>query len=165
MKRNLLLLLALGLLFVFPSCDGSDDDDDAGDDDDTANQLPIPDPGDGDLAGVWLATDADNSTPGTAFPCGIVSENPLYIEADIITGENAYFVFEADASFDMSFNLGGIEGSFDFIHLHDGNGLVFGAELEPLVVDVAPDMASGTWSVEEGNIYVFEVHVLGGGFF
>ena len=47
----------------------------------------------------------------------------------------------------------------------DGNGLVFGDELEPLVVNVSADMASGTWSVEEANVYVLEVHVPGGDFF
>ncbi len=166
--RLLLLLLSLSLIGCPPTRTDDDDavadDDDAADDDDDA-AIPIPDPGTEDLGGVWFASGMDISTPEEAFPAGIVSESPGYIEADVDESGNAFYVFRAGASFDITISVYGIDGELDFIHMHDGAGLVFGEELTPVVVDVQPDMASGTWSVVEDGVYVFEVHLAAAGFF
>ena len=58
-----------------------------------------------------------------------------------------------------------VGGNFDFIHLHDGTGLFFGTELPPIATTGQPGNIEGTWSVVTGQVYVFEVHVPGGGFF
>ncbi len=163
--HRLLLLLGCLLLAACPTPVTDDDDDSApADDDDGDPGIVIPDPGDADLGGVWLAAGMDISMPEVAFQAGLVPESPAYIEADTDATGNAYYVFRATESFDITFTLWGGD-DIEFIHLHDGAGLLFGEELDAIENIVEPGMATGTWSVAEDEIYVFEVHLEGIGYF
>lgn len=162
--HRLLLLLACLFLVACPVTPIDDDDDSGVTDDDDDGGIIIPDPGDEDLQGVWLASGMDISTPEVAFQAGVVGASPGYIEADTDATGNAFYVFEATADFDIEFNLWGGD-DIEYIHLHDGADLFFGDEMTPLNVEVVPGNATGTWTVEDGGIYVFEVHLEGIGYF
>lgn len=159
-----LLTVAVLTLGLTLGCNGDDDTDPTdttdGTDttDDTDPPIPIPDPGDG--AADWFAS-GDHSTPETAYPVGVVTQDPGYVEGTAGTDTNgAFYVFKAGATFDLTINVfGGAE--ITFVHLHSGEGGEFGDELTP----ITSTNTSGTWSVEDGKVYVFEVHVDGGGFF
>jgi hypothetical protein len=158
MTRNL-TFLALTLLLA-AGCPPSTDDTTSTDDTDVDTDPPIsiPDPGTG--AADWFAP-AGHGTPETAWPVGVVSGDPGYVEGDaaVDTG-GAFYVFRAEGSFDLNIAVFGGE-EITFVHLHDGQGGVFGDELTP----ITSTNTSGTWAVQDGNVYVFEVHVDGGGFF
>jgi hypothetical protein len=163
--RRLLLPLLCCLLAACPTPRDDDDDDSAvGDDDDAVGGIIIPDPGDEDLQGMWLASGMDVSTPEVAFPAGIVATSPDYIEADTDATGNAFYVFEAGADFDIVINLWGGD-DIEWIHMHDGDGLLFGDELAAIENVIEPGWATGTWTVEAGHVYVFEVHLEGIGYF
>lgn len=95
-----------------------------------------------------------------AWPVGVATQTAPYIEGEgDATSGNAFFVFEAGPAL-VEFTAN-VFGNSDFVHLHDGSGLVFGAEITP----TASTVGSGTWTTVPGNIYVLEVHQPGGGFF
>jgi hypothetical protein len=102
-------------------------------------------------------------TPGDAWPVGVATMEQPYIEGTVARDGNAFFVFEAGPALTtFSVFVFAVEtGDPEFIHLHDGTGLVFGAEIPP--DDVQP--TGGTWTVVPGNVYVLEIHFPGAGFF
>ena len=164
MHRLLLILACLALVACPPVVADDDDDSAVADDDDDDIGIVIPDPGDEDLQGMWLASGMDVSTPEVAFQAGIVSEDPVYIEADTDATGNAFYVFEAGDSWDITITLWGGD-DIEWVHMHDGTGLLFGDELTAVDTVIENGMAAGTWSVVEGGIYVFEVHLQGIGYF
>jgi hypothetical protein len=113
----------------------------------------------------WFAM-GDVSTPATAWPVGVATVSPGYIEAEAsATNGNAFWVFEAGAALtEISITAVAFTNPIEFIHLHDGSGGVLGDE-----ITATSNMAccggagfAGTWDVTPGNVYVFEVHVPGG---
>lgn len=164
LEHLLVLLLALSLTACTTPAPDDDDDDSVAADDDDDDAVSIPDPGDEDLQGVWLASGMDIGSPEMAFQAGVVPTSPGYIEADTDDSGNAFYVFRAGDTFDISISLFGGD-DVEWIHMHDGDGLLFGDELTPVSVDLQPGSANGVWGVEEGGVYVFEVHLAGAGFF
>ncbi len=108
---------------------------------------------------AWLSS-GDISTPGAAWPVGIATEDQPYIEgtSNAVNG-NAFFVFEAGPAMTMFTAI--ISANTDYIHLHRGAGLVFGAEVPAIM----SSPGSGSWAVTPGEVYVLGVHQPGGGFF
>lgn len=135
----------------------------------------IPDPGAG--MDEWAPAGMINVPPGhgtpeTAWLVGTVTEDPWYIGGvtDAVTGD-VFWVFRTSATTTtISIPLRGAGlASIDYLHLHDGAGLVFGAEVTPDSYVVGMDggrMAiDATWTVLPDHIYVVEVHGSMGTFF
>ncbi len=132
--------------------------------------LVIPACGPGD--DVWIdpasfpgsTTAADIGTPGTAWQVGTATQASPYVQANIspITG-HAFFVFCAGPALDeitiFMNSVGG--GDFTTIHVHEGAGGVFGAEVIPTMSNAV----GGTWPLTPGSTYVFEVSNDPGSFF
>lgn len=111
----------------------------------------------------WYPPFESNGTPATAFPVGVVSQESTYIAVYVDSGQMAFFVFRAGPALtQISVDLAGTapEATVDFVHLHDGTGLMFGAEIPPIV----STSNSGTWATIPGTIYVLEIHTIGAGF-
>jgi hypothetical protein len=111
----------------------------------------------------WYPPFESNGTPATAFPVGVVSQESTYIAVYVDEGQMAFFVFRAGPALtQISVDLAGTapEATVDFVHLHDGTDLMFGAEIPPIV----STSNSGTWATIPGNIYVLEIHTIGAGF-
>jgi hypothetical protein len=137
-----------------------DTDSDSGSDSDTDSAPTIPDPGAG--AANWMA-EGDISTPGTAWPVGLVTTDPGYFEYDM-TGDAAYYVFRAGATFTFHLFMNAIV-DFEAVHLHDGTGLVMGEILPPLRDESGGGIVDVDWAVVEDGIYLLELLRPGGGFF
>ena len=120
----------------------------------------IPDPGTGAAPPVWDAPSTAGA-PGTAYALGIVRSNPSYIGGTKPTDSGSnFFVFKSGPAFtSLSVRPTGIPpATIDYVHLHDGAGLVFGPEIAPTSV------AGGTytWSLSPNHVYVLEVRMSGG---
>jgi len=131
--------------------------------------ITIPDPGNGVAEWIVPGTSpammaADMSTPDTAFPVGVVRSSPGYLQAWSGPNGDAFFVFRTGPMF-TDFRVAGVHGvptgDPDFIHVHDGAGLVFGPEIMP----VTSTPSSGRWTLEADHVYVLEIHFPGGTFF
>jgi len=172
MIRSSLAILTLGIL---TACGGSGDDPldtdpDAGDTDTDTTEVEecveVPDPGAEMDVGNWTSAN-DNLTPDKAWPAGIVTDpnGPFYVQTTLPEGrKNAYFVFEAGADMELRLRVQNSQNDFKWLHLHDGNDC-FGDEIEPTTEDIGDWYIENTFDVEEGNTYVMEVRVPGGGFF
>lgn len=124
----------------------------------TGEALPIPDPG--QAMDAWQSQGAIG-TPGTAWPVGIATQEFPYVEGVAEEDGNAFFVFEAGpalTTLDIQV-FGGTDA--EVLHLHDGTGLTFGAEIPP--DSVGPSQA--TFSTTPGQVYVLELTFPGAGFF
>jgi hypothetical protein len=162
------LPFALALFLVGPACgseSGDDDDDvtgpDAAADIDAVAALSIPDPG--TAMNNWLPTPADWCTPDKAHPVGVVTQQPGYMEGTLCADTGSgFYVFRAGAGF-TELTVAGVGGDaqIDYVHLHRGDGLVFGDTVTP----TASTEFSGTWPVTPDSIYVLEIHAPGGGFY
>ena len=112
--------------------------------------ISIPDPsvGTGDN---WFADTNPHSTPETAWPVGVATFDADYIEGMGDASGAFFYVFQAGPTM-TSFSLSNV---FEFtgFHLHEGSGLVFGAEITPTTS--AAD--SATWPVTANSIYVLEM--------
>jgi hypothetical protein len=62
---------------------------------------------------------------------------------------------------ELNIGFGGGVATLDFVHLHEGEGLVFGPEVTPSM----STPSSGIWTVTPNTVYVLEAHAPGGGFF
>jgi hypothetical protein len=114
--------------------------------------------------GGWV-TDRDVSTPDIAWQVGVVTESPSYIGGDIVRGDDAFFQFEAGATFEIRLHVQNATNPFEYIHLHRADGDALGEELPANDYEVLSNGLTGWWDLEEGEAYFFEVHVPGGGFF
>ena len=167
LRFGLFLLLATGVVACGSGREGDDDDDSSSsDDDDTGGDdlLSIPDPGDEYAPFRWYDDGGYHGTPQTAQAMGIVLEIPEYIQGGIDpeTG-NHFFVFRTGPDqTDFRVNLHNASSEIEHVHIHDGTGLVFGEEVEPLVVFSA---VAAAWELETDTVYVLEVHSPSGGFF
>lgn len=128
-------------------------------------------PGPGAFTDRWtidgLEIGPGHGTPETAFQVGTVSRNPDYIGAtlDAVTGD-AYWVFQtAPAMTTIEIALRGDVTAIDFMHLHDGAGMVFGAEIPTVTYSVMPFEILGSWAVTPSHVYVLEIHGSMGTFF
>lgn len=128
--------------------------------DTTGGGMAIPDPGAG--AEDWTAM-GDIGAPGVAWQVGIAVNPFPYVEGTTSADGNAFYVFEAGPALtQLNIFLNGVRtGDPDFVHLHDGTGLIFGDEIPPDEVNAI----GGVWTVVPGNIYVLEIHFPGAGFF
>ncbi len=167
-------ILVVGLVLAC-ACGGGDDDDDdvvtadaAGDIDadpgapDATGGIAIPDPGaaDGDWGLGVPFGEPCCSEPGTAYQVGIVTVHAGYVQGDIDDADHDFFyVFKTGPAYTEFQWAGGID--MNFLHLHEGAGLVFGAEVTPTVSTAS----SGTWPVSPDTIYVLELNSNTGGFF
>lgn len=135
----------------------------------------IPDPG--NETDRWapqgmINIPAGHGTPETAWQVGTVTEDPWYIGGtlDPVTG-SAFWVFRTGPGItQISLPLRGLGvPMIDFVHLHDGDGLVFGAEITPDAYTVGMDggrpSIDATWTVVPDRVYVIEVHGVEGVFF
>ncbi len=148
--RFALATVLAATLTACPTRGGGSDDDDAGDDDDVADLPVIPDPGDAqDDWGNSVFDEACCSTPETAYPVGTVSRDAGYIQGFFDSELSFFYVFVTDDALDeFTFPMW-----FEEVHLHDGDGLRFGAEIEPS----ATGDSSVTWDVAPGHVYVLEL--------
>lgn len=130
----------------------------------------IPDPG----AGMdrWtvdgLEIGPGHGSPETAFQVGTATRNPFYIGAtlDPVTGD-AFWVFRTGpglTTFQVQLFGDGVDG-VDFVHLHDGAGGVFGAEIPSTGFEMMPFSITASWNVMPDHVYVLEVHGSMGTFF
>lgn len=111
----------------------------------------------------WYPPFESNGTPATAYPVGVVNQEYTYIACYVDEGQMAFFVFRAGPALtQFSVDLAGTppESTVDFVHLHDGTGLIFGDEIPP----ITSTSNSGTWATIPDNIYVLEFHTIGAGF-
>ncbi len=154
-------------------CNGGETDTDPGvvDTDPTETetecQHEIPDPGDQIDVGDWTS-DNSNVTPEVAWPSGIVTDEngPFYVQTVIPSNRrSAFFVFEAGADMELRLRVQNSQNDFKWMHLHDGSDSCFGEEIEAASEDVGDWYIENTYDVEEGNVYVMEIRVPGGGFF
>ena len=172
----LTLCLLVGPIVALSLASACDDGDDSGDTDaaalaaDASEQsnvdageasLSIPDPGSGEAS--WGSV-SDHGTLDTAHPVGVVTTSPGYLEGILDpTTFDGFYVFRAgDALSTFGVNLVGGAAEIEYVHLHEGEGLLFGEELVP-TENLTPNAA--TWPVQPGAIYVLEIHSVAGGFF
>ncbi len=122
--------------------------------------ITIPDPGTGPAD--WQMDYHENFTPGDAFPVGIVTDNYPYILAYIEpTSGDVFYVFRTGPTFTrLDIDLWGNKADVLAMHVHEGTGLVFGAE----VPDDKPEILLGGWNLQADTVYVLEIHTAGGGF-
>lgn len=165
------VLRASLICFVLVACGGDDDvaDVDAGNDGadaaaagiDATSSMAIPDPGNG--MNDWGPTPADWCSPDRAHPVGTVTQSPGYLEGTLCadTGLGFYVLRTGPAFTELNVGFGGGVATLDFVHLHEGEGLVFGPEVTPTM----STPSSGIWTVTPDTVYVLEVHAPGGGFF
>lgn len=135
----------------------------------------IPDPG-GEMD-RWAPTGMINipdghGTPETAWQVGTVTEDPWYIggRLDDVTGDAFWVLRTGPGVTSLAIPLRGLGvAEIEHLHLHDGEGLVFGAEVAPDRYEVGTDggrMAiDATWTVLPDHVYVVEVHGSMGTFF
>jgi hypothetical protein len=123
--------------------------------------MPIPDCG--AATDLWLEPDSqfnggggpDYGTPATAWQVGTANDANPYVQGNIGASGSAFFVFCAGAALSqISINLNDLDGSgFTTIHIHEGAGDVFGAEVTPTMTSAV----GGSWPLTPGETYVFEV--------
>jgi hypothetical protein len=130
----------------------------------TAESGAIPDPGDHPAdASQWTPPFEGNGTLATAYAVGVVSQEETYMALYVGETLEAFFVFRAGPDLEqLTVDLTGTppESAVEWVHLHDGEGGVFGAKITPL----AATAATGTWQVEADRVYVLEVRASGRGF-
>jgi len=165
--RSLLLLLALLGLCACPV--NPVDDDDSGDDDDATEAIELPDPSTGDEGDRFWTPDSDHYTPEEAWPAGVLTETPFYLEALVPEGEDtAWYIFEAGASFTFDVELFDGNALIAEVHVHDGTGLVLG-DLVEAEVTLTPNgngqIVHVVFDAEAGSVYVIEIRVAEAGFF
>ena len=97
----------------------------------------------------------DYGTPETAWQVGTATQSSPYVQGNIGASGNAFFVFCAGAALnEITIFLNDLDGTgFTQIHIHDGAGDVFGAEVTPTMSNAF----GGTWPLTPGETYVFEV--------
>ncbi len=122
--------------------------------------MMVPDPG-AMMAGFesWRVPMGTNvSEPGRAHRVGVATVSPDYVEATTGANGNAFYVFRAGPAL-MSLRVNVFPPldvpRGDFLHLHQGDGLVFGAEVMPTMSAAA----GATWPVTPGSVYVLEFHL------
>jgi len=158
-RLGLLLITAASVLLCL-GCPtrGAGDDDDATDDDDAVELPVVPDPGDAQddwALEVW--DEACCSTPETAYPVGTVTRDAGYIQGFFDSTLSFFYVFRTNTGM-AQFTF---PDWFEDVHLHEGDGLRFGAEIEP----ASSTDSSVTWDVEEDHVYVLELASEFEGFF
>lgn len=163
MLRPLLVLAPLAL-----GCSGSDTTTPPLDSDPPPCTVEVPDPGSDPTEQTWISDDT-NVSPELAWPVGVVerrNQAPLYIQTILPTDEDsAYFVFSAGKDFNLPIRVQNSQNPFESMHLFEAGGLCLGAEVDPITEDSGANFLEATWAVEEGQVYVLEIHVPGGGFF
>jgi len=172
---RVLLIGSVLVLALASACGGDDDDDDddvvsadaavdvdAAGDVDASAALSIPDPGTANADWGFTVGFGEPccSDPSTAYPVGIVTAHAGYVQGDIDDADHDFFyVFKTGPAYTEFVWTGGID--MNYLHLHEGAGLVFGAEV-PATVSTP---SSGTWPVSPNTIYVLELNSNTGGFF
>jgi hypothetical protein len=127
---------------------------------DVGPAMSIPDPGAAMDDWGSRVVDACCSTPGTAYPVGVVTMNSGYVQGNIDpTLLEFFYVFKAGGALTQFTWIG--ETNLAFIDLHDGTGLVYGSIVP--ATNIQP--SRGTWNVNPGQIYVLHLHATAGGFF
>ena len=166
MYNNRITVLLTGL-FCLSACTGETDadGDSAAPAPDTAEDLiSIPDPGADYAPDRWYDDGAYHGTPETAQTMGIALMSPNYVQGGIDpeTG-NHFFVFKTAPDLtEFDVDLRNQSSDIQHVHIHEGNGLVFGDEV-PATEVFGPTEAE--WELEGDTIYVLEVHSPQGGFF
>jgi hypothetical protein len=120
---------------------------------------PIPNPGTMPSPSTWIS-DGLNGTPQTAMVLGIVTATPVYLGNSVNAATGAsFYVFKTGPSYTaFSADISGA-GTVDYVHMHDGANLMFGAEI-PASVHTGSHYE---WnSLQTNHVYVFEVHMTGG---
>lgn len=156
-----LLLFAVGC-WVEPDPTPTDDDDD---DDDAVEVIEIPDPGEDIAPDRWYDDGEDHEIPQNAQVMGVVIATPQYIQGVIdATTQNRYYVFKTGPEqTEFQVRLAERNGEIEWVHIHDGTDLVFGALVEPSD-EWSPTQVN--WELDTDTVYVLEVHTVdGGGFF
>ena len=127
---------------------------------DAGPAMGIPDPG-GAMDDWGLSViDTCCSTPASAYPVGVVTMDPGYVQGNIDPAVGVFFyVFRTGPTL-TSFSWPGGPVT-EFVHLHDGAGMVFGPEITPVVSTAT----TGTWNVMPDHVYVLELSSSMGGFF
>ena len=142
--------------------DGGDSSEaDAGAPDAGDTRLDIPDPGTAPSPNTWQTkTTMDHGSPLSARPMGVVTQAPSYIgDAVSQTTRSTFFVFKTGPMFTtFTVTMTKLDAPIAFVHMHDGEGLKFGA----VVADrgVAPPQYA--WGLQSDHIYVMEVHLADG---
>jgi hypothetical protein len=140
--------------------DGDSDADADSDSDSDTEERTVPDPGDGEAD--WYA-EGDISTPETAWPVGVVTQDPGYFDYTM-QADTAFYVFRAGSTFTMALFMNAID-DFDAVHLHDASGLVLGEILEPVRDESGGGIVDMAWDLQDQTIYALELVRAGGGFF
>ncbi len=124
-----------------------------------AAAMAIPDPGAATaMFQSWIVpAGTDVSSPSTAHRVGVATQSPDYVEATTGANGNAFYVFRAGPALTM-FRVNQAPqlelAMGDFMHLHRGASMMFGAE----VMATMSTAAGATWPVTPGEVYVLEVH-------
>lgn len=178
MVSTLRTLSAIAIATLVACNGGSTADTDLGVDTDPAGNtvntgntgtecLVIPDPGSEVDIGDWTS-DNTNVIPEMAWPVGVVTDQngPFYVQSILPSNrKNAYFVFEAGADMELRLRVQNSQNDFKWMHLHDGSDGCFGDEIAPATEDIGDWYIENTFDVEEGEVYVMEIRIPGGGFF
>ena len=159
--NRLPFFLLLALLLGSTGCPPSTGPDTTGDDDATPTDTPatvsIPDPGTAMDDWGFSVIDPCCGTPETAFPVGTVTMDAGYIQGNFDTGLAFFYVFRTAANLTtFTFPM-----YFEEVHLHDGDGLVFG----DLITPSASTDFSVTWDVQGDHVYALELRSEFEGFF
>ena len=167
MKLCLKTILAFLLLLALGACpvQRGNDDDSAGDEDEPEEDLiSIPDPGTDYAPYRWYDDGGYHGTPETAQAMGIVLEIPEYIQGGIDpeTGDHFYVFRTAPSQTEFAVSLFNASSDIEYVHIHDGTGLVFGDQV-PATEVISPTQAY--WELNGDQVYVLEVHSPDGGFF
>ncbi len=123
----------------------------------------VPDPGmtpAGFMSWIALPTE-DVSSPDRAHVVGVANMSPAYVQANVGANGNAFFVFRTGATL-MRFMVNifpSLMPPGEYVHLHDGAGGIFGAEITPTV----STPGGATWPVMPNHVYVLEYHLRAGG--
>lgn len=129
---------------------------------DAAAVIMIPPPG--ASADDWGFNVTTHGSPETAYPVGTVSMSPGYLDGflDAATGD-AFYVFQTGPAF-TQFSVSifpTMAMDIEFIHVHDGDGLVFG----PAIPADMSTASSGSWTLLPDHVYVLEIHGIAGAFY
>ena len=125
--------------------------------------LTIPDPETGDSNNWFDVLTEANDSPDNAVAVGVVTNPVSYIGGTLnaLSGVGYWVLKTGPASTSVTL---GTNQAFEFMHLHDGANLNFGAELVPTTYTCTVD-CTGTWPVAPDSVYVLEIKQPGGGYF
>jgi hypothetical protein len=128
---------------------------------DAGPPISVPDPGASTDDWGFSVNDPCCETPGTAYPVGVVTMDPGYVQGNIDANTlDFFYVFRAGPSLtELTWTGAGVP--LDSVDLHDATGLVFG----PLVTPIESMPARGRWAVTPNGVYVLHLHATSGGFF